>query len=329
VRVILKIILALFLLLLLLIAGMLLLRPLEPPLELREPEGSARRVEEPGVYGNFFPVTNATGDRQPGVLLLGGSEGGLGSGAYAMAAGLQARGYNVLQLAFYRAPGQPRDLVRVPLETFDAGLEWLRGRPEVDRGRLALVGVSKGAEAGLILATRQPIFEAIVLGVPSSVSWAGINWALGGTGFRSSWSLRGEPWPYLPYGAFDRDRGVVSVYENGLEKLAEHPDAVIPVERAGAPMLLVCGEQDTLWPSCPMAQAIAERSASQTGPAVRVLAFADAGHAAVGVPRADGDGSLESLAAYGGSGEGNNAARRESWQATLDFLAERLGKAEP
>jgi hypothetical protein len=62
--------------------------------------------------------------------------------------------------------------------------------------------------------------------------------------------------------------------------------------------------------------------------AVRVLAFADAGHAAIGIPPEDGDGSLESLAELGGSGEGNNAARREGWQATLDFFVDRLRTTE-
>ena len=48
-------------------------------------------------------------------------------------------------------------------------------------------------------------------------------------------------------------------YAASLETLSAHPEAVIPVERIAGSLLLVCGEQDRIWPSCPMARQIHER----------------------------------------------------------------------
>ena len=39
----------------------------------------------------------------------------------------------------------------------------------------------------------------------------------------------------------------------------DHPDALIPVEKIGGPVLAVCGQADTLWESSPYAEAIMGR----------------------------------------------------------------------
>jgi hypothetical protein len=68
-----------------------------------------------GIYGNLYlPKTTAT--RRPGVLVFGGSDGGL-STSFA-AALLAAHGYPSLALAYFKAPGLPRGLNNVPLEYF-------------------------------------------------------------------------------------------------------------------------------------------------------------------------------------------------------------------
>ncbi len=306
------------------VGAVFVLRPFEPPLEIVDAGDTGRRVNEAGVFGNYFP--SADGAPAAGVLVLGGSEGGLGGGAKRMALALQESGFSVLQLGYYRAEGQPRDLILVPIETFEQGLDWLKRQPEVDAERLAVVGASKGAEAGLILAARRDDIDAAALGAPSSVAWAGINWAIGGGGLNSSWSLGGEPLPYLPYGRFDGKTGVYSVYAGGLEALSDHPDAVVPVEKAAGPILLVCGEVDTLWPSCPMARQVEARAAANDGPEVTVLAYRDAGHAAIGVPVAADSPGYERLGGLGGSPDGNAAARDDGWPKLVGFLERHVGE---
>ena len=304
----------------LLIAGYVL-RPLRYPAQLAEPGPTGQRIEENGMLANYYPAL--TGERSPGILVLGGSEGGLGNGTRRGALALQAQGYSALQVAYYHAPGKPEDLVNIPLEEFYAGLEWLKAQPEVDPERLAVFGVSKGAEVGLILASRLDDIDGAVLGVPSSVVWAGIDWrhlsTIGILPLYSSWSEGGEPLPFLPYGAWDEEEGIASMYRSGLESLGAHPDAIIPVEEASGPILLVCGGRDNIWPSCPMSEAIVTRAQALSGPDVTLLSYPDAGHGAIGIPSDTPGSSFD-----GGTWEADNAAREDSWPQVLEFLEEVL-----
>ena len=312
----------LLLLMLIAVVGVWLWKPWVPPLQMAEPGETGRRVDAGPVLGNYFPGPKGT--KRPGVLVLGGSEGGLGNGMMRAAKVLQQSGFTVLQLSYYRGPGQPEELELVPLETMYAGLDWLRKQPEVDAERVGIVGASKGAEAALLVATRRPDIRAVAVGVPSSVVWTGIRWSTGGAGGQSSWSFEGKPLPALPYGPFDWEVGVLSVYLGGLKKLAEHPETIIPVEKTDAAVLLICGERDTLWPSCPMARQVQERAKEKGGPKVELLAYADAGHAAFGVPIARDHPNFERLGGLGGTAEGNAQAREESWPALIDFLRGQL-----
>lgn len=307
--------------------GLWMWKPWMPPVQLVDPGASARRVAEEGLLGNFHPGAGA--GARPGLLLLGGSEGGLGSGGSAQARALQAAGFSVLHLSYFRGPGQPRVLEQAPLETFDRALAWLARQPGVDRERLGVVGSSKGAEAALLIATRHPELKAVVAGMPSSVVWPGVDWEYGfGSGDGSSWSLGGRPLEHLPYGVFDFGKGTGSLYQTGLARAARHPGAAIPVERARAPLLLVCGEADALWPSCPMARQVAARAAARRGPRVTLLAYQDAGHAVFGTPVARSDPRRGRLGARtGGSPEGNAAAREDGWPKAVAFLERAMAQA--
>ncbi|MFM7377128.1 MAG: acyl-CoA thioester hydrolase/BAAT C-terminal domain-containing protein [Erythrobacter sp.] len=97
-----------------------------------------------------------------------------------MALALQQEGFSVFHLAYFGAPGQTDTLERIPLELFDKGLDWLKARPEVVTGRVAVMGASKGAEAALLIASRRHDVAAVVAGMPTSVAWNGVNWANGG-----------------------------------------------------------------------------------------------------------------------------------------------------
>ncbi len=294
--------------------------PWKPPVVIADPGAGGRRVADRGLLANYW-AGNSSGIR-PAVLTLGGSEGGLGDGAAGEARELAARGYAVLQLSYFRGPGQNAKLENLPLEYFTTALDWLGSRPDVDRTCMAVVGGSKGAEAALLIATRHPELKAIVAAMPSSVVWAGVDWNFGKVG--SSWSERGKPLPWLDLGAFDFARvgkeGLVTMYAAGLATLPQHPDAAIPVERIKAPVLLICGESDKLWPSCPMARQVEARAREPGGPAVTILAYAGAGHGVQGRPRAADDPDIAKLGSMGGSGAGNNRALIDNWPKLLAFL---------
>ena len=95
-------------------------------------------VRSHGLVGSFV---TANGDPLPGVIVLGGSEGG--SPAYA-ARLLAAEGFSCLALRYFGARGLPRHLIEVPLDYVEAALGWLGARPEVSGPHLGLLGVSRG-----------------------------------------------------------------------------------------------------------------------------------------------------------------------------------------
>lgn len=281
-------------------------------------------LREPDLIANFYrsTTTDAPG---PAILMVGGSEGGLSQGVALDAEALRAEGFSVLQISFYRFEGQEQNLEMVPLERFDQALDWLLARDEVDAGRVGIFGTSKGAEAALIVASRRPEIEAVVAIVPSNVSWAGINWDFDGRVPETSWSLDGEPYPALPYGDFDYETGLYSLYANGLKAVGEHEEAVIAVEESDAPMLLICGGSDALWPSCPMAEAVEARAEAMGGPEVTVFAYPDAGHGAGGLPSEALDPeTADAPLDWGGTRRTNRAAQEDNWPKTVEFLKEAL-----
>lgn len=147
-----------------------------PPPELAQPSTGGVRIEQDGLIANLYAAP--PGEKNaPAVLLLGGSEGGIGSGAARQAADLSAHGIAVLQLAYFGAPGLPSKLNLVPLSYFDEALAWIKRQPGIDPKRIAVVGASKGAEAALLIATRHLELRAVVVGAPSAAVWPGIDFS--------------------------------------------------------------------------------------------------------------------------------------------------------
>ena len=269
------------------------------------------------MFGNFFAAKAA--GRRPAILFIGGSEGGLQPGSGGPLGGLTGAGYDVLYVCYFGCPGTPPHLISVPLETFDHALAWLETQPGIDPHRIGVVGGSKGAEAALLVAARHPELRAVVVGMPSSVAWPAIT----ASGAPSpGWTLGGAPVAFLPYAlASYAKRGIFGLYDDALPTEPQHPDAVIQVERISAPLLMVCGEADTLWPSCRMTDEVAARRVAHGKPPPLILRYPDAGHGVFGPPPPKPTPALASL---GGTAEGNAAARADSWPKVLEFLAVRL-----
>ena len=288
---------------------------------LSEPGPEGVRVDTPAVVGNFFKA--AQPGRRPGVLLLGGSEGGLGAGGVRQAKMLAEAGFDVLQLAYFGAPGQPQALMNVPLETFNRGLAWLRAQPEVDASEIGVVGSSKGAEAALIVASRERAIRAVVVGMPSSVAWPGITYT---PEPQPSWTAGGKPVAYLPY-VVEGPFNIYQAYSKGLLALPQHPDAEIDVEAINGPILLICGRADTLWPSCAMSEQIVARlKQKHFHHPVQLLAYDDAGHALFGPPVPASHPAYPSLGSLGGTPAENEHAREDDWPKTIAFLHQALGQ---
>jgi dienelactone hydrolase len=221
----------------------------------------ALRPARNGFYGELFEPRR-TRIAHAAVVLFGGSEGGLTTGA--IAAALAAHGYPTLALAYFGEPGLPKNLLRIPLEYFAGALRWLGSQPGVDRGKLAVAGISRGSEAAQLLGVHYPgLVHAVVALVPSNAPVCGIPHVTGSTQVH----CLGPAWTF-------RDRAIP--YSDAANPFAT--DA-IPDERIRGPVFLDCGGQDALWPSCLMAHAIVTRlRAHHFGHPVTLLEYADAGH---------------------------------------------------
>lgn len=67
------------------------------PAKIVDAGTTGQRITEDGILANYFPAAGKA--PHPAILLLGGSEGGLGKDMHALALLLQAQGYSTLQLA--------------------------------------------------------------------------------------------------------------------------------------------------------------------------------------------------------------------------------------
>lgn len=294
--------------------------PFGQSIVVSDPTPHGQRITEDALIANFYPVAGP--GKHPAILLLGGSEGGIGSGITNLAIALHEQNYAVMTVSYFGGPEQPKKLELIPLEQFDRALSWLKSQPGVEAQALAVIGVSKGAEAALLIATRHPELRGVIAAMPSSVAWQGVDPNILKqilTPPDGSWALGGEPIPFVPY-VEEFPGGVLDLYVDSLAAASSQSEAFIPIETLDIPVLLICGELDTLWPSCDMARQIESRAIERQGPEVTVLAYNEAGHAGFGLALDTDHPSFDRLASLGGTAESNNAARLDSWLKSLDYL---------
>jgi dienelactone hydrolase len=276
-----------------------------------------------GLRGRLFIPARQSA---PGIIVLGGSDGGFPDDEAAL---LATNGYFALSLAYFGVDSLPSELAKIPLDYVAQAIEWLRVQPGVWSERVALFGTSKGAEAALLIASHVPEVRAVVAYAPSSVAWSCIC----AEAALPSWTFRGDSVASVPPGAdpsyVRADGEPLRPTVNYLYRLRQAPtSAVIPVESITGLLLLVAGGDDQLWPSLPMARAIMERRASLRGhPDDELLSYPDAGHligkafVPAGSTRVAG-GRLET----GGTPADNARAQADAWPRVLAFLGKALAR---
>ncbi len=272
-------------------------------------------VQPPGYQATIaYPPSAAR--RSPGVLVLGGAEGG-DKWAKAVARELAEHGYAALAQAYFKAPGLDDQLMEIPLERLRQGVERLVHDPRVDPRRIAVLGLSKGAEAALVLAASDPRIRAVVICSPSDVVWQGVDRKTGAV--KSSWTRSGRASAFVPFVACEGcSLGALYTrsHEAGGEIVAE---AAIAVERVAGPVLMLASTSDAVWPSAAMAQALEARlKQHRFRYPVVLLSYPEGGHFTPG-PLAAEDAQADA-AFGGGTAEGVLAARRNSWPRVISFL---------
>ncbi|MCD7437354.1 acyl-CoA thioesterase [Streptomyces lincolnensis] len=267
-----------------------------------------------------------------GVLVLAGSSGRVERERAHL---LARRGMTALSIRWFGGPGQPAGICEIPLETFTDALDLLRAG---EARRLGILGTSKGAEAALLTAARDPRVDVVVAVSPTSRVWCNIGPGSDGEQFppRSSWTWRGQAVPFVPmddsWTSASRDPADGPVAIRGWYELSERtfaallPPAEIPVEKARADLLLVAGGDDEMWPSLTYAEHLARRRRS-AGTPVRLISRRDAGHR----PRFPGESPAPASPRfrYGGTAEADALLGAAAWPHVVDLLRGAGGEAPP
>ena len=222
-------------------------------------EGVQRINVEGQIHGLLFEPGGT--ERRPAVLVVGGSEGGV---PVEKAIWLASHGYAALALAYFRYEDLPKDLEAIPLEYFGRAIQWMMGRPEILADRIAVVGTSRGGELALQLGSMYPELKAVVAYVPANVRYGA---CCGGTSAPYAWTWGGHALAYAT--------GRVS------ENPAVRMTAAIAVEHTHGPILLISGDEDGVWPSSMMADAVVGRlKEAHSAFDVEHLDYSHAGHRA-------------------------------------------------
>lgn len=256
-----------------------------------------------------------------GVLVLLGSSGRMDVERAQILAG---HGAHAMALRWFGGENQSPGVCEIPIEVFVRALDRLAEEPV---SKLAVIGLSKGAEAALLLACADDRVDLTIAMSPPSVVWANVGPGLDGdvTPYRSSWTWRGEPLPFVSYDdewTPEEDEEPIAYRSLYEQSLLLDPDATegaaIPVEEIRGDLVLAAGHDDQLWPSVPFVRKLATRRV-YAGQQVEVIFNDHAGHS----PMFPGQ-PLQPASAHikrGGTRQADTELGSDIWKA----LTQRLG----
>jgi pimeloyl-ACP methyl ester carboxylesterase len=285
----------------------------------------------------FLPAGRGS---HPGVLVLGGSEGGLHE---LNAAFLASKGYAALALAYFGFEDLPKSFENIPLEYFEAAIEWLGARKDVRPDQIAAMGASRGGELALLLGSTFPKIKAVVAFAPSGIVWPGI----GREGVdEAAWTFHGRSVPFLT------SRDYTSEQNQEMERILSHQPidfrklfllsldnkaavekATIPVQKINGPVLLISGQDDRVWPSTLLCNRVVDqlKQAKHPFPDCQ-LVYPGAGHF-IPIPNLPATVNViihpvtKTQIDLGGDPEHTARASVDSWAHILKFLHAALSQS--
>ncbi len=285
-------------------------------------------VRKDGLVGTLFVPESP--EPVPGLLVLGGSGGGLNEGWAAL---LASRGVAAFALAYFAHEDLPEYLQEIPLEYFRRALRLMQEEPRIDAARIGVIGGSRGGELALLLGATWPEVRCVIGYVPSGLVWGG--WTLAGDAVPSVQSM-GDP-ELLAEMARLVEAGEAVAYTPWFLSAFRDRDAVreaeIAVEHTRGPILLVSGDDDALWPSHELSEIAVERCREHSFEhRITHLHYPDAGHL-IGPPYwpTTATDTVHPITGerltFGGTAAGNAHAGVDSWREVLAFLEEAFGLA--
>ena len=286
------------------------------------------------MRGELFTLGHAA----PAVLLVPGSDGGI-PGGYGRK--IAEQGFTAFALGYFGIEGLPSYIEHIDLGYFKKALEWLLSLPENAGSKVHIVGYSRGGELALLLGCHFPdLIESIVAFVPNCYICGGFPHPN-----KPAWQIKGGPFLHgLMSGdknlqeAEDLrlacDKGVIPYHEGTKEDPYEvvdlfmarggESDMEIPVEKIKAPLLILSGSDDRVWPSAFYGSKIIERlDRCGSGVSREHICYKDAGHGIA----AHYEGAVfhpvgKFYCRFGGSPEGNKFANSDSFMQMIRWFSQ-------
>ncbi|MED4750933.1 acyl-CoA thioesterase/bile acid-CoA:amino acid N-acyltransferase family protein [Brevibacillus choshinensis] len=295
------------------------------------PEVSIKKIRDNGLVGQYFYDPQA--EQRPAILVLGGSEGGIGSCSQ-FAALFASHGYPSLALAYFQCDDLPDDIRHIPLEYIQNAIRWLKEQPQVNPEKITVFGRSKGAELALVIGALDPEVRAVIASSPSSTVSIGSSNEIAGSDLfapQSSWSFRGEPLPYVHWTEAQSDEAdallqagqrIDHIHAETWKACKWLEEATIPVERINGPVMLLSSDDDHWWPAAEHCdQMVARLREKGFAHDVVHLRYEDTGHS-IRFPYIP----TTRVQLNGGTAKNNAYASEHSWREVLQFLEKVFSK---
>lgn len=276
--------------------------------------GVVRQVDWKEPDGVEFVPDSSCG---VGVLVLAGSSGRVDSGRAQLFA---QHGARACSIQWFGGEGQAAGVCEIPLETFTSALDRLATHSDL----LAVIGLSIGAEAGLLTGVHDQRIGCVVAFAPTAREWANSGSGLDGRSSppRSRWTWRGTPVPFTPYADDWAPDSEPPSYRGLYDRSARlHPEravaAAIPVESILGDVILIAGGNDRVWDSVRAAEEIDQRRSAH-GLLTTVITHPTAGHRTI-LP-GETQPPTRSDIAYGGDPKSDADLGALAWPAIVSAL---------
>jgi esterase/lipase len=214
-------------------------------------------VKQYGFHGCFYP----TGSRKDkAIITVTGSDGGIG-GAQAMAKFYVSQNIPALAVAYFRTNQTPKYLSEIPVDYIEAAVNWLK---EQGYKKIAIDGISKGAELALLAASLIPDITCVIARSTTYFVREGLGKGKNPTN-KSSWSWHGRSFPCTMYNvrSFDIMKHMLQEREFSVIKFNKNmkvtDESIIHVEKINGPILMLSSKIDTVWPSSDSGETICKR----------------------------------------------------------------------
>nr|XP_033807155.1 acyl-coenzyme A thioesterase 1-like [Geotrypetes seraphini] len=257
----------------------------------------------------------------PAVIDLYGTAGGL---IEYRASLLANKGFVTLALAYFGFEDLPAGLEEFQLDYFQEAVEFLQTQQLVRLSGIGVLGISKGADLALSLAS-------FLSGIKAAVS-------ISGCGVNSFAALRCNDFT-IPGLSFSVDR--MKFLESGAADMSEilddpldpaHKNSWIPVEKSSAAFLFLSGSDDKNWKSVPYCQEVVTRLQAH-GRDVEFYCYPGAGHLLeppyFPLCQASFHKLLGMPLLWGGKWKEQAQAQDDAWHRIQTFLHKHLSSSNP